>query len=156
MIRALLLAAAIACAAGPGWAVTAGEQLDDPALEARARTIGKTLRCLVCQNQSIDDSNAIVAQDLRRLVRERLLAGDEDDAVIAYIHARYGDFVLLKPPLKPETYLLWAAPALSLLLGLLAARSALRRRTAEIDAPLSAADEARADALLKGDDGRRD
>lgn len=152
MMRALLLAIALACAAAPAGAVTAGEQLDDPALEERAREIGKTLRCLVCQNQSIDDSNAVVAQDLRRLVRERLLAGDDDDAVIAYIHARYGDFVLLKPPLKPETYLLWAAPALALILGLLAARGALRRRAADGEAPLSAEDDARAEALLKGSD----
>ena len=110
MIRALVIAAT-ALTAAPAHAVTAAEQLDDPEMEERARAIGKTLRCLVCQNQSIDDSNATVAQDLRRVVRERLLAGDDDDAVIAFIHARYGDFVLLKPPLKPETYLLWGAPA---------------------------------------------
>jgi cytochrome c-type biogenesis protein CcmH len=91
--------------------------LKDPALEARARRISQELRCLVCQNQSIDDSNAELARDLRVLVRERLAAGDSDAAVLAFVEARYGEFVLLRPPLKLHTFLLWAAPIL-LLLGI--------------------------------------
>jgi cytochrome c-type biogenesis protein CcmH len=81
--------------------------LKDPALEARAREIGRALRCVVCQNQAIDDSNAEVAHDMRRAVRERLAAGDSDDAVFAFMVARYGDYVLLKPPFKSGTLLLW-------------------------------------------------
>lgn len=94
------------------WAVLPTEMLKDPILEARAREISKNLRCLVCQNQSIDESNAELAADIRRLVRERLVAGDTDDQVIQYMVDRYGDFVLLKPPFKPITYLLWFAPIL--------------------------------------------
>ena len=114
-MRIILLALLLALASNPALAIVAGESLDDTALEARARDIGKTLRCLVCQNQSIDDSNAGLAKDLRRLVRERLVAGDSDQAVIAYIVERYGDYVLLKPPFKPITYALWLGPGLMLL-----------------------------------------
>ena len=95
-LAALLLALALAAAAG---AVEPEEQLADPALEARAREIGQELRCLVCQNQSIDDSDADLARDLRRIVRERLTAGDTDDQVMAFVNARYGDYVMLRPPL---------------------------------------------------------
>ncbi len=95
-------------------AVEPGEILPDAALETRARTISAELRCLVCQNQSIDDSNAPLAKDLRVLVRERLKAGESDRAVIDYIVARYGDFVLLKPPLNSHTLLLWLTPLLCL------------------------------------------
>jgi cytochrome c-type biogenesis protein CcmH len=98
-------------------AVEPDEVLADRALEARARQLSAELRCLVCQNQSIDESNAPLAKDLRLLVRERLTAGDSDDAVLDFIVARYGSFVLLKPPLGPETILLWTAP-LVLLLGI--------------------------------------
>src|SRR5437899_2627560 len=102
MIRALIAALAVvaALAAGPAHAVRPDEMLADPALEARAREVGRDLRCLVCRNQSIDDSDADLAHDLRVLVRERLKAGDSDDRVIAYVRARYGDFVLLRPPLE--------------------------------------------------------
>ncbi len=93
-----------------GHAVEPDEMLADPALESRARDISKDLRCVVCQNQDIDSSNAGVARDLRLLVRERLLNGDSNNEVIDYVRARYGDYVLLKPPLKPTTYLLWVAP----------------------------------------------
>ena len=96
------------------FAIGPDEMLKDPALEARARTIGQSLRCLVCQNQSIDDSDASLARDLRILVRERLTAGDTDQAVIAYVVSRYGDFVLLKPPMKAETLVLWFGPLLLL------------------------------------------
>lgn len=91
-------------------AVEPDEMLDDPALEARAREISKGLRCVVCLNQNIDSSNAGVARDLRLLVRERLVAGDSDEAAMSFIQARYGDYVLLKPPLNKKTYVLWIAP----------------------------------------------
>ena len=99
-------------------AVEPDEILSDAILEARAREVSKQLRCVVCQNQDIDSSNAGVARDLRLLVRERLVAGDTDEDAIAFIQARYGDFVLLKPPFKPETYALWLAPPLIALLAL--------------------------------------
>jgi cytochrome c-type biogenesis protein CcmH len=98
-------------------AVEPDEVLSDVALETRARHLSAELRCLVCQNQSIDDSNAPLAKDLRLLVRERLVAGDSDDAVLDFVVARYGSFVLLKPPLGPETLLLWMTP-LVLLVGI--------------------------------------
>lgn len=103
------------CVAG---AVQPGEVLPDPALEARARVISADLRCLVCQNQSIDDSDADLAHDLRVLVRQRLQAGDSDDAVKQFMVARYGDYILLNPPLKAATMLLWAGPVLMLLIAL--------------------------------------
>ncbi len=109
-------------------AVEPGEILADPALEARARDISKGLRCLVCQNQSIDDSNADLARDLRVLVRERLTVGETDKQVVAFVTARYGDYVLLEPPLKPETYLLWFGPAVIFLAGGGAVWVYLRRR----------------------------
>lgn len=153
MIRAFVLALGLTLAAAPALAVTAAEMLDDPALEARARAISKELRCLVCQNQAIDDSNAEVARDLRRLVRERLVMGESDAAIIAYVHDRYGDFVLLKPPVKPETYLLWAAPALALVIAVGVAATALRRRAAAAAGPLSEDEEARLKRLLEDDPG---
>jgi cytochrome c-type biogenesis protein CcmH len=132
--------------------------LKDPALEARARHISQELRCLVCQNQSIDDSNAELARDLRLLVRERLTAGDSDATVLAFVEARYGEFVLLRPRLRWHTLLLWLTPLL-LLAGAATAlvRHARRRLSppgadpgAEPDtAPLSPAEQQRLDALLK-------
>jgi len=109
-------------------AVLPSEQLADPALEARARTLSRELRCQVCQNQSIDDSNAPLAADLRRLVRERLVAGDSDGQVLGFVQARYGDYVRLTPPLRADTLLLWLAPALILLAGLVGVRLWQRRR----------------------------
>jgi cytochrome c-type biogenesis protein CcmH len=136
----------------PALAVEPSEMLKDPALEARARDIGRNLRCVVCQNQAIDDSNAEVAHDMRRAVRERLSAGDSDDKVYAFMVARYGDYVLLKPPFKPGTLVLWlGAPVLLLVAGgalLLAAR---RRRVAMPPAPLSDEEQRRLAALLKRD-----
>ncbi len=105
--------------AGPALAVQPGEQLADPALEARARSLSAGLRCLVCQNQSIDDSDAPLAKDLRLLVRERLTAGDSDQSVKAFIVARYGEFVLLNPPLNMRTILLWLSAPMVLLIGIL-------------------------------------
>jgi cytochrome c-type biogenesis protein CcmH len=100
------------------FAVRPDEVLKDAALEARARNLSEELRCMVCQNQSIDDSEAPLAHDLRVLVRQRLEAGDTDGQVLDYLTARYGDFVLLKPPLKSYTLLLWGLPPLALLAGL--------------------------------------
>jgi cytochrome c-type biogenesis protein CcmH len=112
--------------------------LKDPALEARARAISQELRCLVCQNQSIDDSNADLAHDLRMIVRERLKAGDSDRQVKAYLVARYGDFVLLDPPFKTKTLVLWLGPPLLLILGAGGVFLLLRRRPAvAAAAPLS-------------------
>jgi cytochrome c-type biogenesis protein CcmH len=129
------------------------EVLADPALEERARGLTRQLRCLVCQNQSIDDSNADLARDLRRLVRERLEAGDTDEEVIAFMTARYGDFVLLKPPVRPGTYALWFGPVLVLLVAGGGVAVYLRRRRRGLAAaagpePLSPAERARLDALL--------
>ncbi|WP_152011558.1 cytochrome c-type biogenesis protein [Hoeflea sp. EC-HK425] len=103
--------------AGQAAAVNPDEVLDDPALEARARELSLDLRCLVCQNQSIDDSNAELARDLRLLVRERLVAGDSDEDVINYVVSRYGEFVLLTPRFSVKTVLLWGAPLVILLIG---------------------------------------
>ena len=151
-MRALLMAIAL-LAAAPAWAVEPDEMLADPALEARAREIGRDLRCLVCQNESIEDSNADLARDLRLLVRERLVAGDSDAEVIAYISARYGDFVLLDPPVKPKTWALWFGPGLLLLLSGFGVFLYLRRREAAgAPAPLDAAERQRLDALLRADD----
>ena len=113
---------------GSAFAVLPDEVLKDPTLESRARTISQDLRCLVCQNQSIDDSNAPLARDLRVIVRERLVAGDSDKQVFDYVVARYGNFVLLKPPLQADTYLLWAMPFMVLLTALGLAIIYLRKR----------------------------
>ncbi|MEW5703760.1 MAG: cytochrome c-type biogenesis protein [Pseudomonadota bacterium] len=112
----------------PAFAIGPDEMLEDPALEARAREIGKELRCLVCQNQSIDDSDAELARDLRVLIRERLKRGDTNAEAIAFVVARYGDYVLLRPPVKPSTYLLWLGPLLILLAGGFGLGLYLRRR----------------------------
>ena len=145
---ALLLAAA-----GAARAVEPSEMLKDPVLEARARAISKDLRCLVCQNQSIDDSNADLAHDLRVLVRQRLEAGDSDQQVKAYLVARYGDFILLDPPFKAKTLLLWAGPGLLLVLGGGALFVAYRRRRSSDvppPAPLSEAEQKRLAQLMDG------
>ena len=135
-------------------AVEPGERLADPVLEARARAISKELRCLVCQNESIDDSAADLAHDLRVLLRERILKGDTDAQAIQYIADRYGAFVLLKPPVEPATYALWFGPPALLLIGGVGIFYYLRRRgPAEAgDAPLSADEKQRLDHLL-GDEG---
>ena len=134
----------------PAWAVNPDEMLADPVLEKRAREISKGLRCLVCQNQSIDDSDADLAKDLRIIVRQRLTAGDRDSAVVDYVVARYGDFVLLKPPFKGATLVLWLGPAVIGGFGLLAmARFLRRRRATPKPPPLSAEEKRRLEALLK-------
>ena len=149
----LRLAALFACLIllTPAYAVEPGEVLADPALEARARDLSADLRCLVCQNQSIDDSHAPLAKDLRLLVRERLQAGDSDDQVRTYLVQRYGDFVLLKPPLRIGTLLLWGAPLMVLLAGGFGLLLASRRRNAGVaSAALTADEQARLDKLLGG------
>ncbi|HKK29872.1 MAG TPA: cytochrome c-type biogenesis protein [Alphaproteobacteria bacterium] len=108
-------------------AIAPQEMLDDPVLEQRARELGKELRCPVCQNQSLDDSEAEIAQDLRRIVRERLVAGDTDAEVKSYLVARYGDYVLLEPPMKPKTWALWFGPALVVVIGGVAVWQIARR-----------------------------
>lgn len=155
MIRVLLLAALL-LAAPPVLALQPDEVLDDPALEARARGLSAVIRCVVCQNQSIDDSNAELARDLRLLVRERLLAGDSDREVRDYLVARYGPFVLLEPPKTETTLVLWYGPAALLALGALAvAVTFARRRRAAPAQPLSAEERRQLDALLgREDDGR--
>jgi cytochrome c-type biogenesis protein CcmH len=109
-IKALAMTLFLAGFASSAWAVEPSEMLDDPGLELRARAISKELRCLVCQNQSIDESDADLARDLRIIVRERLVAGDSDEDVIGFVVARYGDWVLLDPPFKPLTWVLWMGP----------------------------------------------
>jgi cytochrome c-type biogenesis protein CcmH len=139
----------------PALAVEPDEMLADPALEARARAISRDLRCLVCQNQSIDDSDADLARDLRLIVRERLVAGDSDAAVRAYLVERYGDFVLLDPPVKPATWGLWFGPAAILLLAGFGIAVYLRRRQRALPAAaLSAEERARLERLL--DEGAED
>ncbi len=154
-MRALLLAALLALPAFPAGAVQPDEVLRDPALESRARDISRELRCLVCQNQSIDDSNADLARDLRLLVRERLKAGDSDDGVMAYVTERYGDYVLLRPPFKATTLALWLGPFAVLGLGGLGTFLFLRGRrgaAAADTAPLSQDEQRRLDALLRKDE----
>ena len=114
--------------ASQAFAVLPDEVLKDPALEARARVISQDLRCLVCQNQSIDDSNAPLAKDLRVIVRERLSSGDTNEQVFGYVVSRYGNYVLLKPPLQTDTLLLWASPFIMLVIALSVAIVYLRRR----------------------------
>lgn len=134
-------------------AVQPDEVLEDPALEARARALSVGLRCLVCQNQSIDDSDAPLAKDLRVLVRERLKAGDTDEEIIAFVVSRYGEFVLLKPRLTPHTWVLWFATPLMLLIGLGAIAVLYRRRAKARPAPkpLSAKEKERLQDLVGSD-----
>lgn len=138
----LLMSATVALAVNPD------EVLDDPALEERARDISLKLRCLVCQNQSIDDSDADLAKDLRVLVRERLTAGDTDQETLDFIVARYGEYVLLQPRFAAHTLLLWASPLLALGLGIAAVFMLRRRTPATVNVALSADEEAAIEKLL--------
>jgi cytochrome c-type biogenesis protein CcmH len=148
LLLALVTAAAVYAA--PARAVQPDEMLPDPALEARARALSRELRCMVCQNQSIDDSDAPLARDLRILVRERLKAGDGDRQVLDFLTARYGEFVLLKPRLSWHTAALWGTPAALLILGAVGLVVLLRRRAPGKDvATLSAAEQARVDDILR-------
>ena len=129
-------------------AVEPNEILKDPVLEQRARALSQDLRCLVCQNQSIDDSNADLARDLRVVVRDRLTAGDTDKQVMAFVVARYGEFVLLKPPINARTSLLWSGPALVLLFGAIGLVLWFRRRGSATAEGLSADEEKRLAVLM--------
>ena len=135
--------------ATPALAVRPNEMLADPALESRARALSQGLRCLVCRNESIDDSDADLAHDLRVLLRDRLTAGDSDDQVLTYIVARYGEFVLLNPTTQGANLILWGAGPAALLAGAALAFSVTRRRARAAEmAELSAEDQARVAALL--------
>jgi cytochrome c-type biogenesis protein CcmH len=153
-----LVALAVSLLAAPAFAVQPDEILADPVLESRARTLSQELRCMVCQNQSIDDSDAPLAKDLRVLVRERLTAGDSDGQVIDFLVARYGEFVLLKPRLSWHTALLWLAPFTVFLLGAWGLIAWRRRGTEGVtepaQAPLSAAEQARVSELLESSEPR--
>ena len=157
MRRLALIAAAALALAGPALAVTPDEQLADPKLEARARALSQELRCLVCQNQSIDDSAAPLAHDLRVILRERIAAGDSDRQAVDYLVRRYGDFVLLKPAFQADTWALWLGPLAVLLLGGAGVALYMRGRSGAAEAPLSAAEDAEAGRLLTprnlGDEG---
>ena len=151
LVRALLVALVPLLAPSAALAVNPDEVLSDPALEERARQLSKGLRCVVCQNQSIDDSDAGLARDMRLLVRERLVAGDTDAEVRDYLVARYGEFVLLRPPVGLGTVLLWGAPAVFLLLGA-AAFLRFRSATAATTAPLSRDEETALATVLSADE----
>ncbi|THF93353.1 MAG: cytochrome c-type biogenesis protein CcmH [Sulfitobacter sp. SK025] len=137
----------------PAWAVQPDEILSDPVLEQRARDLSKGLRCLVCRNESIDESNASLARDLRILLRERLVAGDSDTQAVGYIVDRYGEYVLLSPPATGSTWLLWGAGPLMLLLAggasLLYVRGRAHAKTPD-QTPLSAEEQTRLDKILNG------
>lgn len=146
-----ILVASLCFGAQSTFAVQPDEVLDDPALEERARALSLGLRCLVCQNQSIDDSDAPLAKDLRVLVRERLQAGDTDEEIIDFVVSRYGEFVLLKPRLTPHTWVLWFATPLILLIGLGAIAALYLRRTQRpaVPKPLSTKEKQRLQDLVK-------
>ena len=156
VLRFLVVALALLNVA-PAFAVQPDEILSDPKMEERARHLSRELRCMVCQNQSIDDSDAPLARDLRLLVRERLKAGDSDRQVMDFLTARYGDFVLLNPPINPRTLLLWALPLGVLVIGAFALVFALRRRggaspeSGPQGLPLTAQEQARIEQLLQSD-----
>lgn len=160
MIKHFLLPLTLGLAlAGPAVAVQPDEMLNDPKLEARAREISKDLRCVVCQNESIDESNAELARDMRLLVRDRLKKGDSNAEVTQYIVDRYGDYVLLEPPFKLTTYALWFGPAAFLLLAAYGGWRFYGRRPAagggpveDKPAPLSADEKRRLDKLLKDEE----
>jgi cytochrome c-type biogenesis protein CcmH len=148
-IKSFIVGLLLALCAGPVLAVDPQEQLKDPALEARAREISAGLRCLVCQNQSIDDSDASLAKDLRLLVRQQLQKGESNQQVIDYVVARYGEFVLLKPRLHLNTLLLWFAPILLVGGGILLASRVVRRPQPESPArPLSPEEQAELQSLI--------
>ncbi len=130
MIRALIAAVFLAVFSLAAFAVNPDEMLQDPAQEARAREISQNLRCLVCQNQSIDDSNASLAKDLRVIVRERITAGDTNEQVVDYVVKRYGNYVLLKPPFQADTALLWLLPFILMVVALGGAWTYLRQQPA--------------------------
>ena len=151
MRRALLMALAMIAFSTPVAAVNPDEQLADPALEARAHSLSQDLRCVVCQNQSIDDSDAALARDLRIILRERISAGDTDQQAVGFLVAHYGSFVQLEPPMRLDTLALWFGPLAVLLAGGLGATIYIRGRKPATVTALSAADEAEVSRLLNTD-----
>ncbi len=157
LMKWLLVLVCLGALSGPSYAVNPDEILSDPVLETRARAISSELRCLVCQNQSIDDSDAELARDLRLLVRERLLAGDSDFEVVAFLVDRYGEFVLLKPYFGWHTLALWGTAPLVMLIAIIALVMHLRRRKsvakemAKAPVPMSKVEQAALDSLDKFD-----
>ena len=151
MIRTLLLLLLLVgpvCA--PAWAVNnPTEMLANPAAEKRAEAIGQQLRCLVCQNESIEDSDADLARDLRHIVRQRVVDGDTDAQIMAWVVARYGDFVRLRPPFEPLTWLLWLSPVIALAVGAAAVLLSRRRSRAAPPVPLSGAEQDTLKTLLQ-------
>jgi len=144
----LLILLACIGLAGPAFAVEPDEMLKDPAQEARAEAIGRQLRCPVCKTESIEESDADFTRDLRRVVREQVAAGKTNQQVLDFMHERYGDFILLRPPFKPSTWVLWLAPPALLVLGGVLAFSVMRRRKAVDEAvPLTDAEKAELEAL---------
>ena len=151
---ALLAVALLVVVQVAAFAREAAPAADDPVLEERLMTLAGDLRCLVCQNQTLAESNAELAADLRNEIREQMRRGASDQDVIDYLVARYGDFVLYRPPLKATTLLLWSGPAILLLIGIVIMMRSLGRRREEIaEAPLTEAERARAQALLGADSG---
>ena len=151
-MRRLALVLFLVLSAGSAFAVNPDEVMKDPALEARARALSAQLRCMVCQNQSIDDSNAELAKDLRVLVRERIAGGDSDEQVVAYVVSRYGEFVLLKPRFERKTLVLWGTPVALLVIGAIAMVFAARRRRGKMTGTSLTSDEkARLEALLRNE-----
>ena len=142
----------ISASTTPAYAITAEEMLANPVLEERARNLSKQLRCLVCQNQSIDDSDADLARDLRREVRSQIATGTSDNVIIDQLRAKYGDYVLLNPPLDQATLFLWLSPLGFILLGGLIVMMARRQRRAAIATELSAAERARIEKMLASRD----
>jgi cytochrome c-type biogenesis protein CcmH len=149
--RILAIAAVLALLSSPAAAVNPDEQLADPKLEARALKLSQELRCVVCQNQSIDDSDAELARDLRLIVRERIAAGDTDKQALDHIVARYGSFVQLNPPMRMDTLALWFGPLAVLLLGGVGAAIYVRGRSPVATGALSAEEEAELAKMLDGD-----
>lgn len=154
MRRVLGFALALTLLAGPAAAVNPDEQLVDPTLEARAHKLSRELRCVVCQNQSIDDSDAALARDLRIILRERITAGDTDEQAVGYLVARYGSFVQLNPPIRLDTLALWFGPLAVLLLGGVGAVAYIRGRSPAGAGALTAAEEAELAEVLKSDEAR--
>lgn len=154
MKRLLPIVVGLALLAGPAGAVNPDEQLGDPALEARAHKLSKELRCVVCQNQSIDDSDAALARDLRIIVRERITAGDTDKQAMDFIVARYGSFVQLDPPMRLDTLALWFGPLAILLLGGFGAVVYMRSRSTGPSGALTAEEETELARMLNSDEAR--